>query len=405
MSDLSIAPFLPFERVVLRRQSVSKSLEPGEALAWIEAEPNERLAPKCSQCGTTSRTVHSWETRAVRDLSLGQHQVYINCRYRKLACRQCAGIRVEDLGFCEPYQRVTKRLARSVQDLCRLMTVQQVSEHVHLDWKLVQRLEKQDLEARHGETNYDGLRLLAIDEIAVRKGQNYLTVVLDYESGRVVWVGEGRTIETVKGFFNGMSQEQKDKIEAVSMDMWPAFMTAVRAAVPQARIVFDAFHVVASFGKVIDQVRNDEYRKASKADKEVLKGSRFLLLKNDGNIKPGKEREQLNRILSLNAVITQMLILRDMLKTLWHYRKQGWAKRKLEEWCGLAASIGHPALADFIKKLRRHEEGILNHCAYPIHNGKLEGVNNKIKVIKRQAYGFRDDRYFSLKIIDAFALN
>jgi transposase len=312
-------------------------------------------------------------------------------------------VRVEDLEFFEPYQRITKRLARYIQDLCRSgLTVRQVALQVGVDWKVVKRLEQADLEERYGVTNYEGLRILAIDEIAVRKGHRYMTVVLDYESGRVVWVGSGRTKETVQAFFAGMTPRQREQIEAVAMDMWPAFIGAVEEALPHAQIVFDCFHVVASFGKVIDQVRNDEFRNASAQHKDVLKGSRYLLLKNDENIKRGREREHLNRLLAINAVISQVLILRDKLKMLWRYRKRGWARRMLEQWCDLARVVGHPALDAFANMLSRHAYGIINHCDYFIHNGKLEGVNNKIKVIKRQAYGFRDERYFALKIIAAF---
>jgi transposase len=404
MSNLSIAGYFPFPRVVLDRQSVGAVVEGEQAHAVISATPSQVYNPKCSVCGSRTDRVHSVERRPVRDLDLGQHRIYINCQYRKLFCSTCHCVRVEDLDFFEPYQRITKRLACYIQQLCRRgLTVKQVAQQVGVDWKVVKRLEQADLEARYGQTDYEGLSILAIDEIAVRKGHHYMTVILDYETGRVVWTGSGRTKEVVLGFFAGMTQLQRDRVVAVAMDMWPAFIGAVQEALPQAKIVFDGFHVVASFGKVIDEVRKDEYRKASAEDKAVLKGSRFLLLKNDRNIKRGNERAHLNRLLVINVVISQVLILRDKLKMLWRYRKSGWARRMLDEWCALARAVGHPALIAFANMLTRHAFGVINHCAYPIHTSKLEGVNNKIKVTKRQAYGFRDDRYFGLKIIAAFA--
>ncbi len=161
--------------------------------------------------------------------------------------------------------------------------------------------------------------------------------------------------------------------------------------------------MVSSFGKVIDKVRNAEYRKASKEDKDIIKGSKYLLLKNKRNIRKKKHREHLKQLLSLNETINTLLILKDKLKHIWNYRSRIWARKALDEWCLLAKTVNRTAVNKFVNMLKRHSYGILNHCYYSIHTSKLEGVNNKIKVIKRKAYGFLDVRYFSLKIIQALS--
>jgi len=160
--------------------------------------------------------------------------------------------------------------------------------------------------------------------------------------------------------------------------------------------------VVANYNRVIDKVRNSEYRKASKADKAVYKGARYLLLKNRKNIKDQNQRQQLKQLLALNETISTVMILKEKLKSIWAYRSRPWAFKALDHWCSLARSLNNPSLNAFAKMLERHRYGILNHCQYAIHTGKLEGVNNKIKVIKRKAYGFHDLRYFTLKIYQAF---
>lgn len=162
------------------------------------------------------------------------------------------------------------------------------------------------------------------------------------------------------------------------------------------------FHVVAAFGRIIDKIRNSEYRRAAKENKDVFKGSKYLLLKNRSNIRKRKQREQLRQLLDLNEVINTMMILKDLLKHIWTYQSRTWAGKALDHWCSLARSLNHRALNKFANMLERYSYGILNHCDYPVHNGKLEGVNNKIKVIKRKAYGFHDERYFALKIYQAF---
>ena len=159
---------------------------------------------------------------------------------------------------------------------------------------------------------------------------------------------------------------------------------------------------MAAFNRVIDKVRNSEYRKAAKEDKGVFKGAKYLLLKNRSHIHRKKQRQQLRQLLEVNEVISTVMILKDQLKHIWTYRSRTWAGKALDHWCALARSLNHRALNSFVKMLERHRYGILNHCEYPIHTGKLEGVNNKIKVIKRKAYGFHDLRYFTLKIYQAF---
>ena len=172
---------------------------------------------------------------------------------------------------------------------------------------------------------------------------------------------------------------------------------------PHAKIVFDLFHVVASFNRVIDKVRNSEYRKASKEDKAVFKGSKYLLLKNRKNLKSQQQRQHLKELLALNETINTVMILKESLKHIWKYRSRFWAAKALDDWCSLARSLNQRSVTTFANTLERYRYGILNHCDHPIHTGKLEGVNNKIKVLKRKGYGYRDLRYFTLKIYQAFS--
>jgi transposase len=297
---------------------------------------------------------------------------------------------VEDLDLFAPCQRVTKRLAIYIHELCKMLTVKEVAEHLGLNWKTIRQIDKHFLEAQYGKTDTSGVRILAIDEIAIRKGHRYLTVVLDYERGRVLWTGKHRRAKTLSRFFNQMPRRDRKALKAVVMDMWDPYIKAVCQKVPHVQIVFDLFHVVARFSRVIDKVRNAEYRKASEENKKVFKGARYLLLKNRSNVRRTKDREQLKQLLELNEVINTMLILKDKLKHIWSYKSRTWAKKAIEEWCTLARCIEHPSVQKFADTLEQYSYGILNHCDYPIHTGKLEGVNNKIKVIKRKAYEYHD---------------
>lgn len=393
MPNLSIRHYFPFCRVKIQGQLFEKKL------VRIIMDPDKRFHPICHVCGSISSSIHSYRRRPIRDLNLADTHVFIHYLIRKVRCPHCKNVAVEKVDFLTPCARVTNRLARYIHDLCKSLTVAEVARHLGLDWKTVKEIDKAFLEKQYGQTNYGGLQILAVDEIAVKKGHHYMTVVLDYETGRVVWMGKDRKAETLAGFFQGMNTVQRESIRAIAMDMWDPFIKASREYLPNAKIVFDLFHVVSGFNKVIDKVRNNEYRKARKEDRHVYHGSKYLLLRN--HLK-GDEKKRLKDLLDLNQTLVQTMILRDKLKELWRYKSRGWAQKGLEEWCRLARSLKEPALTKFSNMLEQFQYGILNHCDYPMNTSRLEGVNNKIKVIKRKAFGYHDERYFSLKVIQAF---
>jgi len=395
MSALSIAAYFPFRRVRITGQSVGAEAD----IAMIDIVPDKRFRPLCHDCKAPAGRARQREHRAIRDLNFASARVWLRCTYRKVWCEQCSRVVVEDLELFDPYQRVTRRLARAVHELCKGMTVSDVARHYGLDWKTVKNIDKAFLEEQYGQTDYDGLRLLAIDEIAIKKGHRYMTVVIDHVTGRVVWMGKGRKKETLDAFFAAMTDQQKQGLEAIAMDMWQGYISSVEEAVPHVKIVFDLFHVVAAFNKVIDKVRISEKKQASKEYRGVFRGAKYLLLRR--RVRNREHREHLRQLLHLNERLFQVVLLRDKRPLIWGYSYRRCAEKALEEWCGLARTVGHPAVTAFAEMLERHREGILNHCDYPLHTSKLEGINNKIKVIKREAYGFHDERYFTLKVKQA----
>jgi len=224
MSELSIASYFPFRRIKIIKQTVNHTAD----RALIDVAPDKRFHPVCHMCGQKVSSVHSWTQRSIRDLNLASAQVWLRCAYRKLFCSHCQRISIEELDLFHPYLRVTRRLAAYIHQLCKMMTVTEVAQHLQLDWKTVKEIDKQYLEARYGQPNYDGLRILAVDEISLRKGHKYLTIVLDYKTGRVIHVAKDRKAKTLNRFFNKLSAKQKKSIEAVVMDMWDPYIKAVK---------------------------------------------------------------------------------------------------------------------------------------------------------------------------------
>ena len=400
VSDLSITPYFPFARVVPVDQQVIELATRAQSIVTLA--PADGAWPICAVCDQESRRLHIYGTRRVRDLDLAHARVDLVVPNRKLRCATCQTIRTEGHSFLGSYRRYTERFERMVADYCRLLPIKQVAERFGLSWHAVKEIDKRRLEREVGTPCYDGLRLLAVDEVAVHKGHTYLTTVLDLETGRIVWVGKDRTEATLASFFAELTPEQRASIEAVACDMAAGFRNAVEKACPHAALVYDLFHVVAKYSReVVDVVRLEEAKKQDEAGRKLIKGSRYLLLKNDSNLHES-QRKALQELLAANQTLNTVYVLKDQLRQIWSYTDPALAKQALDRWCAMAEQSGIAPLATFARNLRRRENGIVNHASYPIHTGRLEGINNKIKVIKRQAYGFRDDAYFILKIKGAF---
>ena len=398
MSVLSITKYFPFTRVKIIKQNVHHK-DASSALIYIEQDM--RYKPLCHECSSEAATIHSKNhIRLIRDLNMANTEVFLQVNYRKIWCDTCNKVRVERMTFADAGQHVTNRLARYIHGLCKILTVKDVAEHLHIDPKTVKEIDKFFLEQSFGQDNFNDLRVLMIDEIAVRKGHRYMTVVADYFSGKVVWMGRNRDKRTLDGFFRNFTDGQKNAIEAVAMDMWEPYINRVKYYCPNARIVFDLFHLVQSFNAVIDHVRRTEYLQARGNHREVLKGSRYLLLKNEENLND-EQRNRLAALLKFNRTLSIIYILKDQLKLLYYYSDHRKVKQALDDWCTMAEQISHPAVRAFVKRLRFFAYGIVNHADYPIGTSMLEGINNKIKVIKRKAYGFHDDFYFILKVKQA----
>ena len=406
MSNFSITHIYPFRRVKIT--DLNKISVPNDKydrfVNTISVSPDLRFTPICHECQSKAEGIHSWHHRSLRDLSIGHYPTLMFYKYRKIKCPECGAIKVEDLNVTTAgEEKVTNRMAKYVYDLCQTMTVEEVAEHLCLDWKTVKNIDKKFLEEDYGETDYDHSGYLAIDEISIGKHHEYMTVILDFSTGRVIWMGKGRKTETVDEFFEDMPKQQRENVEAVAMDMWDAYIKSVKKWCPNASIVYDKYHIVSNFNDVIDDVRRTEKKDKSESEKQqtVIKGSRWLLLKNEENL-TDDEKTELEKLLEINENLSKVYILKDKLKEIWKAEDEEKMESALDNWCEKALKTNIKPVIKFVNMLQNHKQGILNYAKYPIHNSKLEGVNNKIKEIKRSAYGYHDHRYYELKVKQAF---
>lgn len=268
-----------------------------------------------------------------------------------------------------------------------------------VSWNLVKRIDKENLQRRYSKPKLKHVKYVAIDEFAVHKGHKYNTVVMDLESGQVLFVGEGRQASVLEPFWRRV-RSSGARIEAVAIDMWPAYIEAVSSNLPQAMLVFDRFHITRILNEHLSDIRRDLYRKESNTDKKkILKGTRWLLLKHHHNLNEKyDEKERLEQAIAINKPLATAYYLKEELGLFWEQKTLDQAKRFFGQWIAKAIASGINKLKKFADTLLSHREGIFNWYQHKISTGPLEGMNNKIKVLKRMAYGYRDMDYFKLKI-------
>jgi len=279
------------------------------------------------------------------------------------------------------------------------MTIQDVADHFGVSWDVVKNIQKRYLKRKFGCPRLKGLRKIAIDEIYVGKKRKFLTIVLDLETGAVVFVGEGKGAASLEPFWKRLNRAKK-RIEAVAIDMSQAYIQAVTTNLPKAVLVFDHFHVVKLFNEKLTDLRRELYRELTDLlQKQVLKGVRWLLLKNPENLDEKRnERQRLEEALRLNQPLACAYYLKEDLRQIWNQPNKATARAVLEDWIRRADASGVRILKKFAQTLASYQSGILAYYDYRISTGPLEATNNKIKTLQRQAYGFRDAVFFTLKI-------
>ena len=372
----------------------------------VRLQPQPQAALVCSCCHTPCPLLHDSRWRRIRELPMLGRRVDLEVLIGRVACKRC-GPRVQHVDWLGRHQRVTQRLAQTVAALCARLPVAHVAELMELHWGTVREIDRRALRQRLSERPPAQPRRLIMDEFALHKGHRYASVVLDADSKRVLWIGLGRSRTSVREFFVSLGHEGCHRIQAVAMDMNTAYDLEVRQHCPKARIIYDLFHVVAKYGReVISRVRVDAANQLrhDKPARRVVKQAHWLLLRNPARLEPRQEIH-LREVLQANQSLMTVYIMKDALKSLWTAPDAWEWRRRWKQWLDHARQSAIPALVRFADLLKPYWRGILSRVRWPMHTGILEGINNKIKLIKRMAFGYRDTDYFFLKIKAAFPGN
>lgn len=374
----------------------STSYEENRIIFKVEPKPSLFVCPCCASKNVVR---NGGRARLIRNLQFGRKVTYIQIFQPRLRCRACGAGKMMKLPFVDKWKPYTRAVSREALDLSKAMTLQDVADYMGLDWRAVKEIQKSHLCKRYRSPSLKGLKNIGIDEICIGKGHRYMTVVVDLCTGRVIFMAEGKDGGALTPFWRRLKRS-KAVIKAVAIDMGPAYTAAVKEHLPEATIVFDHFHVIKLFNEKLSGFRRDLYNSLPcEEQKKTLKGSRWILLKNPENLDDDREeRKRLDEVLEQNSSLATVYYMKEELRQIWKQASKEKAEKCLEGWASRAELSGIKMLKKFAYTLLSKRSGILAYYDDYLSSGPVEAINNKIKTIQRQAYGYRDQEFFKLKV-------
>jgi len=342
----------------------------------------------------------------VRDQPSAGTRIYLEFEYWRLYCRRCRTVKQETLAWLADSGRFTKRFEQEIGRQCRRQSITDVAKVHHMHWDQVRRMEMaymKDLLAKHPPPKR--LRAIGMDEVSIRKGHSYAITVADLDRQRPIWMSEspGRKEEDLDKFFVEIGPRRAARIQLAVMDMWKPFRNSTRVHAPNARIMFDKFHILRHLGDALDEVRRREYRRLNEKDRKFIKGQRYTLLSNRTNLDEDGRRS-LKLLLKANKRLHTAYLLKESFGQLWAYRYPTSARKAFENWKAQLKWQRLEPFEKFAAMIDRHWDGIVAYC-HPdnkVSLGFMEGLNNKIRAIQRRAYGIKDQSYLKLKVLTSF---
>lgn len=361
----------------------------------LSAEMTDKFI-RCPRCGCRRVLLKGSKTRWLRMSPIGRKQSHLALKLHRCKCTQCGRLWWPQLPFMDGKHRYTRSFALTVLDLLRFGTIQDVANFLNVGWDLVKEVHKTKLQHLYRMMPIHKIKYLGIDEFSIKKAHHYMTIFIDLESGRIVHAVEGTSKADIALFLELLAKKAK-KLKAIAMDMSRSYSSAVSQLLPKAKIVFDRYHIMAIMNQAIDRLRRQQQSSLEGPEKQTLKGCRFLLLRNYESLNNDYQMK-LDTLLAINKPLFIMHSMKEQLRLLWSQADHDSGKRYLNQWCFDALMSGIRQLAKVAMTLIKHREGIPNYFPHQISSGLVEGTINKIKTLKRQAYGFRDMAYFKLRL-------
>jgi transposase len=353
-------------------------------------------AKRCSCCNSFDVRIKETKERTFRMVNLGQKRTQLKIDVYKVWCQKCDKKTWIELPFTSGKHPLTKSFIYYILQLTAMTTLLCVALFLGLQWRTIKSIDKANLRKRAKQFSFKKLRYISIDEIAIKKGHKYMTIFTDISTGQIIHAVEGRSEEAIGPFLKLLSKKAK-RLRGIGIDMSAAYSSSIKNHLPNVSIIFDRFHVTKLLNNTIDKIRRAEYAKHENKGLHVLKGQRFLLLRNFVDL-GDSQKSSLQKLLEINESLAIAHSMKEQFRLFWQCGSKSAGARFLSWWIMEALESGVEQLAKTARTLLYHYEGLLSYFEHGIDNGKAEGINNKIKVLKRQAYGFRDQEYFKLRL-------
>ena len=351
----------------------------------------------CPVCKKKRRKVIEVRERLIRDENVSRKKCFILLKTYRIICKGCYR-GMEKLDFILPGERFTERFAKHIYELCEKMTLKDAAKECMINWRTAKRIDKKKLKEKFKDLKGISPTRIGVDEIAHEKGHKYLTIVRDVDAG-VIWVGIGRKKETLDKFFNELGKRKCKKISVAVIDMWDPYIKSIKDNT-NADIVFDKFHVAKKVNEAIDNIRKREFLKADKEERINMKHKRFLILYRNKNLNK-EQRNSLNELMKQNKKLYEAYLLKEQALSIFDRKQKNMALERLSSWEKNVRKAKIKEFSKLLKTLKHYQYGIENYFRHHVTNGASEGYNNKINIIKRRAYGFKDLEYFKLKILQS----
>lgn len=361
-------------------------------VAFAESGVVVRVAPRrrraaCSECGQLA-PVHDRSRRRWRHLDLGGTRCELESEIRRVRCRDC-GVRVEAVPWARPRARHTRDFEDVVAFLAQQMAKTPLAALMRVGWETVGAIVERVVADHLDEGRLSGLVMIGVDEVSWRRRHRYLTSVADHVSGNVVWLSEGRSAATLQGFFEALGDEAVT-IQAVSIDMSGGYEKAVREAIPHAEVCFDPFHVVKLAGEAVDRVRRAQWNAEGKSKTKSgrwVKGTRWPLLRAPER-HSAHQKAVLAEVQAANKPLYRAYLLKEELRALYHLEDPSLAEAHLDAWLAWAQRSRLAPFVRLARTIRSHREGIVAAVRLGLSNGRLEGLNSKVRLISHRSFGF-----------------
>jgi len=362
----------------------SVAFEGGDLVLGVE--PRWRR-PRCGACEKRAPGYDQSPARRWRQLGLGRLRIWLAYAPRRVRCPRC-GVRTEQVPWAPHRSRFTWDFEELVAYLAQVTDKTRVTELMGISWTTVGAIVERVVARRLDPSRLEGLRRIGVDEFSYRKRHRYLTTVVDHDRRRVVWAAAGRSAATLGAFFDALGEERCAELECVTMDMAGGYIKAVEERLPGAQIVFDRFHVQRLASDALDEVRREQLREIRGTDAgRALFQSRFALLKNPWNL-TREQKQKLSEVQRTNAPLYRAYLLKETLAQALDYKQPARAERALREWLAWASRSKLPPFVKSARTIRKHFDRILAYIRERLTNGIVEGINNKLRMIARRAYGF-----------------